>query len=110
MLMRFHATVFAAILMGDPRFVAGKSFDAGNSTTDGYIPRPANISCDSYTDRMRSYCDEGDYYCAGGNDKVIHNTYLDRYTTDALEFVNDKLCEPWLKAGKHQAGECCGVE
>lgn len=83
--------VFAAIQMGDPRFVANKSFDAGNSTSDGLFPRPANLTCDSYASRIKSYCDEGDTYCASGNDTYIHITYLDRYTTNALDFVNDKL-------------------
>ncbi|KAH7032380.1 cutinase [Macrophomina phaseolina] len=83
--------VLAIIQMGDPRFVAGKSFDAGNSTRNGLFPRPANISCDAYGDRIRSYCDEGDTCCAGGNNTLIHVTYLDRYTDDAVDFVNSKL-------------------
>ncbi|GME29270.1 putative carbohydrate esterase family 5 protein [Neofusicoccum parvum] len=86
-----YSQVFAAIQMGDPRFVANKSFDAGNSTSDGLFPRPANLTCDSYASRIKSYCDEGDTYCASGNDTYIHITYLDRYTTNALDFVNDKL-------------------
>ncbi|EKG12871.1 Carboxyl transferase [Macrophomina phaseolina MS6] len=90
-LTEYAGALLAIIQMGDPRFVAGKSFDAGNSKRNGLFPRPANISCDAYGDRIRSYCDEGDTYCAGGNNTLIHVTYLDRYTDDAVDFVNSKL-------------------
>ena len=53
--------------MGDPSFVPGQSFDAGTSRTTGLFPRSnSGVQClQGFADRLKSYCDTGDEFCAG---------------------------------------------
>lgn len=79
------------IMMGDPRHIANTSFDVGTATMDGLFPRPANQSCDSFASIIQSYCDEGDPFCAGGNDTLVHLGYTKKYNDAALNFTNAKI-------------------
>lgn len=83
--------VSAVILMGDPRHVAGESFQAGTATTDGLFPRGANQSLEGMADRIQSYCDAGDTFCAGGGNIAVHLGYTRKYNAQAEEFVLDKI-------------------
>ncbi|KAF2092120.1 carbohydrate esterase family 5 protein [Saccharata proteae CBS 121410] len=87
-----HGELTAIVQFGDPRFIKGLSFDKGNNTvSDGIFPRPAKISCDHYADKIHSYCDQGDPFCADGNELLVHVTYPERYNNAAVGFVNEKL-------------------
>ncbi|KAK6540114.1 hypothetical protein TWF694_008938 [Orbilia ellipsospora] len=85
-----QAAIKAAIFMGDPRFMAGQSYDVGTCTTHGFAPRPAGYTC-PVGDRVRSYCDQADPYCCAGNDANTHQGYGTEYGQQALAFVKSKL-------------------
>jgi hypothetical protein len=83
-----HVTAVAT--MGDPRHVAsGPNFNAGTATTNGRFPRSStqiNL-LNSFSPRIRAWCDTNDTFCANGNSTQVHLTYLNRYQTDATNFV-----------------------
>ena len=79
--------VAAVILMGDPSFVPDKPFNAGTSTRAGLFARPEAQSLDAFADRIQSYCDTGDNFCAGGNNLQVHLGYTRKYNGEAEEFV-----------------------
>ncbi|KAF2722012.1 carbohydrate esterase family 5 protein [Polychaeton citri CBS 116435] len=83
----------SAILFGDPSFVVGQSYDAGTSTTSGIFPRPQPqlSTLATYGSRIRSYCDAGDPFCAGGNNLAVHQGYVSKYGTAATDFVVSKV-------------------
>jgi acetylxylan esterase len=83
--------VAAVILMGDPSFVPGESFNAGTSTRAGLFPRSGAQSLDAFADRTQSYCDTGDTFCASGNSVQVHLSYTRKYNGDAEEFVLAKI-------------------
>jgi hypothetical protein len=84
--------VVAMVQMGDPRFVAGKSFDKGTNTTHASMfPRGANMALDPFASRLQSFCDNNDPFCAGGNNTNVHLTYLNRYQSQAESFILGKI-------------------
>jgi len=92
--------------MGDPRHLAGQSYNVGTSSRDGVIspfPFPSlSNSVDSYEvsglnslfkqiiPRIQSYCDFDDFFCDSGTSLPVHESYA-KYLEDARIFVND-LC------------------
>lgn len=105
--------------MGDPRHLAGQSYDVGTSTRDGVLslfPFPSlsksldpyevfelNSSsqqiiprflpyqnCDIYASRIQSFCDFDDFFCDSGTSLPVHESYA-KYLGDARVFVNDLL-------------------
>lgn len=38
-----------------------------------------------------SYCDYNDLYCDDGTSIEVHATYVERYSTDAVDFVVEQL-------------------
>lgn len=85
------AQVAAVILMGDPTHVPGKPFNAGTAETDGLFARREDASLDAFADRIQSYCDEGDVFCAGGRSIATHLRYTREYNAQAQEFVLDRI-------------------
>ena len=83
--------VAAVILMGDPRHVDGESFQAGTATTDGLFARGQNQSLEGMADRIQSYCDAGDTFCASGGSIQVHLGYTRKYNAQAEEFVLEKI-------------------
>ncbi|AEV84107.1 hypothetical protein ACWT_3084 [Actinoplanes sp. SE50] len=83
--------VAAVILMGDPRYVPGKSFNAGTSKTRGLFPRGGDAPLDAFAARTQSYCDTGDTFCAGGRSVAVHLSYTRRYNTAARDFVLNRI-------------------
>ncbi|ROT41145.1 alpha/beta-hydrolase [Sodiomyces alkalinus F11] len=79
--------VLAVILYGDPTHAAEAPWNYGNSTTNGLFPRDNITACASYAPKIRSWCDEGDFFCALGDDGEIHGSYFDAYGDDAVEFA-----------------------
>jgi Cutinase len=86
------AHVVAVIQMGDPRHMPNKPFNRGTAIgTTGLFPRGPNQSLDPYAAIIRSYCDLGDPFCAGGANLAAHLNYTNRYNDAALSFVVGKL-------------------
>ena len=83
--------VAAVILMGDPAFVPGKSFNAGTSNRAGTFPRREAQSLDPFADKIQSYCDTGDNFCAGGANLSVHLGYTRKYNGQAEAFVLEKI-------------------
>ena len=85
--------VAAVVTFGDPRHVVDQAFDLGTATSDGRFPRSAAQLrvLAGFADRIQSYCDSGDTFCASGANTVVHLTYLNRYRNDATEFVLEKV-------------------
>ncbi|MEV6348088.1 cutinase family protein [Actinoplanes sp. NPDC051851] len=83
--------VVAVILMGDPRYVPGKSFNAGTSRTKGLFARGEDASLDAFADRTQSYCDTGDTFCASGASVAVHLSYTQKYNNDAEDFILSKI-------------------
>lgn len=83
--------VTAVILMGDPRYVPGKPFNAGTSKVAGLFPRGARESLDAFGDRIQSYCDTGDTFCAKGASVAVHLGYTRKYNSAAQRFVLQKI-------------------
>ncbi|KAF2092357.1 Acetylxylan esterase At 0.90 angstrom resolution [Rhizodiscina lignyota] len=80
----------AAIFMGDPRNVAGLSYNVGTCAAGGFDARPAGFSCPNAS-KIKSYCDSSDPYCCNGNNAATHQGYGSEYGQAALTFVNSKL-------------------
>ncbi|KAK5664041.1 hypothetical protein OQA88_255 [Cercophora sp. LCS_1] len=81
----------AIILMGNPRHVAGLSFNVGNATEPGFAARPADFECPLFEERIQAYCDSPDPFCAKGDDPDTHQGYGFEYGRDALTFIVSKL-------------------
>lgn len=94
--------------MGDPRFVAGLSYEVGTCKAGGvsnlfhdlylqftdFLPqfdaRPSGFSCPSAA-KIKSYCDAADPYCCNGNNAATHQGYGSEYGQQALTFVKSKI-------------------
>ncbi|BCY08492.1 cutinase [Actinoplanes sp. L3-i22] len=83
--------VVAVILMGDPRYVPGKSFNAGTSRTKGLFARGNDAALDAFADRTQSYCDTGDTFCASGASVAVHLSYTRKYNKVAEDFVLSRI-------------------
>ncbi|KAF4542341.1 Cutinase [Lasiodiplodia theobromae] len=86
--------VAAAVWYGDPRHVAGQSYDEGTATTSGIYPRTAAqlaILAESYANRIRSYCDDNDFACASGSSVSVHGQYPENYDEEAAAWVQTLL-------------------
>lgn len=79
--------VVAIALIADPTHVAGTSYDVGNSTHGGVIPRANTTVCDAYSDRMQSYCEANDFFCDSGNSTAIHLAEANTYEDEVVSFV-----------------------
>jgi len=80
----------AVILMGDPRYISGLSYNVGTCTAHGFAPRPAGFSCPSAA-KIKSYCDGPDPYCCTGSDANAHQQYGNKYGQQALTFIKSKI-------------------
>lgn len=107
--------VKAVIMMGNPRYRAGLSYNVGTCTAYGVCPsfpfcflypcvqqpiltffssqfasRPAGYTCASAS-KLQNYCDSPDPYCCTGSDQATHQGYGTKYGQQALAFVKSKL-------------------
>ncbi|RAQ45503.1 hypothetical protein AFGD_005909 [Aspergillus flavus] len=55
------------------------------------FPRVNNTVCTKYDSIRRSYCDDGDIYCASGIWFGVHRRYVAKYKDDATRFVLSKV-------------------
>ncbi|KAH6906782.1 cutinase [Coprinopsis sp. MPI-PUGE-AT-0042] len=80
--------VIAVVQMGDPRWVPGKSYNRGTARTGSLFPRTSDQEFSStLAPRIRSYCDDGDTFCASGSSLTVHLTYLNRYQDESAAFI-----------------------
>lgn len=82
--------IAAAIFMGDPRHIAGLSYNVGSCQASGFAPRPAGFQC-PFASNIQSYCDATDPYCCNGTDAATHQGYAVEYGSVALTFVKNKV-------------------
>ncbi|KAL0945271.1 hypothetical protein HGRIS_000782 [Hohenbuehelia grisea] len=85
-----QAKIAAAIFMGDPRHIPGLPYNVGTCQASGFAPRPAGFQC-PYASNVQSYCDSPDPYCCNGNDQNAHQAYANKYGSNALTFVRNKV-------------------
>jgi len=109
--------VAAIIMMGNPRHVDGLVYNVGNATAPGvssrtaslfpftrvaapvdayvsaiqFAARPKNFTCPEFQDRMQSYCDSPDPFCAKGDSPAFHQGYGMRNGQQALQFIMSKV-------------------
>ncbi|KAF3017186.1 hypothetical protein E8E14_012210 [Neopestalotiopsis sp. 37M] len=83
--------VVAAVLFGDPSHRDGALYNYGNSTGQGIYWRADIRACEALGDRLRSYCDAGDPFCAVGYlDPAAHLTYVINHGTEIAEYVREQ--------------------
>ncbi|KAF7369603.1 Acetylxylan esterase 2 [Mycena venus] len=85
--------VAAVILMGDPAHVAGESFQKGTANNqNGIFPR-SNNGLEQFSDKIASFCDIGDEFCASGASLAVHLGYVQEYGSQATAFVLGRIGE-----------------
>ncbi|TLS23858.1 hypothetical protein PpBr36_07989 [Pyricularia pennisetigena] len=86
------AAVKAAIFMGDPHNQNGLPYNVGTCRAGGFAARPSGFRCSPASSSIiQSYCDSTDPYCCNGNDANSHQQYVNKYGTQALNFIKSKL-------------------
>ncbi|KAF7591018.1 hypothetical protein BBP40_002036 [Aspergillus hancockii] len=85
------AKIVAAVSMGDPSYVPCLPYNFGTSKKKGLFARVNNTVCTQYDFIRRSYCDEGDKYCASGLWFWVHRKYMKKYKEDAMRFVLSRI-------------------
>ncbi|KAJ3293123.1 hypothetical protein HK104_004711 [Borealophlyctis nickersoniae] len=85
--------VKAVVLLGDPRHNLADSFSRGTATTGGRFPRDAEqvAALSKFQDLMVGYCDREDYFCASGDNMMVHLGCIDKHRDDATDFVAGKV-------------------
>ncbi|KAB8360645.1 hypothetical protein FH972_024383 [Carpinus fangiana] len=82
-------TVAAAVVFGDPTFIAGQSYDAGSATTNGIIAgqggTPETLA--PYTQVFRSFCTVDDSVCASGSNGQAHADEIKTWAQEATDFI-----------------------
>jgi len=93
--------IAAVVIMGDPSFNTTETFHVGNATKHGLFVRQnvENFGLTNIADRTKSYCDEGDPYCAGGSFSTIsvHLGYVNEYGAQAGNFTVSQI-KAWYAA------------
>jgi acetylxylan esterase len=87
------AKVIAAIQFGDPRHQPNLSpIDLGTDPgAQGIFPVVSGQSRAAFGAVLRSWCDTGDPFCAGGLNLNAHLQYTQKYDTAANTFVKGRL-------------------
>jgi acetylxylan esterase len=84
--------VVGVIQYGDPRRIPGQSFDVGTDTkAEGIFPRLKNQLLTAFAPLIQSYCDNGDPFCAKGDDLEAHLDYVEKYDKTADKFIIGRL-------------------
>jgi acetylxylan esterase len=85
--------VVAVVTFGDPRHVTSQAFDLGTSRRNGLFPRSATQLqvLGGFAPRTEAFCDSNDTFCDSGLSTQVHLTYLNRYQTQAAQFVLGKI-------------------
>jgi hypothetical protein len=81
--------VAAVLLLGDPTFTAGETFNVTDGTGSGVEARERG-SLAIFASRIQSYCNRTDRYCDGGNSSLAHINYR-KYQNAATAFTAARL-------------------
>lgn len=76
--------------MGDPSYVTNLTWNVGDAKIDGVFPRLNITACKPFENKTQAYCDANDKYCASGDSRWVHISYVFKYGTAAKEFVVGK--------------------
>jgi hypothetical protein len=87
------SNVTAVATFGDPRHVVNQAFDLGTSRRNGLFPRSSTQLgvLSGFAPKIETFCDSNDQFCDSGFSLQVHLTYLDRYQTQAAQFVLGKI-------------------
>ncbi|KAF2496816.1 putative acetylxylan esterase 2 precursor [Lophium mytilinum] len=87
----YRKNIAGVVVFGDPSYSEGQSFDVGTSTRDGIFTRSDNgdslALLNTYAAVLRSYCDEGDPFCASGVDEDVHSNEVPNHAQEAADFI-----------------------
>ncbi len=84
--------VVGVIQYGDPRRIPNQSFDVGTDVkAEGIFPRKQNQLLTAFAPDIQSYCDNGDPFCAKGDDLEAHLDYVEKYDKTADKFLIGRL-------------------
>lgn len=83
--------IVAVVMMGDPRFTKGMSFNKGTAKNNGQFPHPPENTCKGYESRMVSYCNDGDTFCDKGKSVATHMGYMGAYSGQAKTFITTQV-------------------
>ncbi|KAF1985011.1 carbohydrate esterase family 5 protein [Aulographum hederae CBS 113979] len=88
---QYRGNIAGVVVFGDPSFTAGQSFDVGSSTDDGIFARSEGgdslALLNTYAGVLRSYCDDGDPFCASGTDEDVHSNEVPNHAQQAANFI-----------------------
>jgi len=96
------SAIAAALVFGDVMHEANEPYNVriNQVLSEGAALQKDGRSADSlarlnarYSDKLRSYCQEGDPVCANGNNIDMHLNYFDRYNDDASTWAVGKIME-----------------
>lgn len=81
--------VVAVVLFGDTTHRSESTYNRGDSTGSGIFWRADTDVCESYGDRVRSYCTAGDPFCDVGPNlnATAHLTYVTDYGAEVVDYV-----------------------
>lgn len=81
--------VVAVVLFGDTTHRSESAYNRGDSTGSGIFWRADSDVCESYGDRIRSYCTAGDPFCDVGPNlnATAHLTYVTDYSAEVVDYV-----------------------
>lgn len=84
----YRQYITGAAVFGDPRFNAGQPTSAGNSRSDGIFARVSSLDLlNTYSNVLRSYCDEGDPFCSSDLNLEVHYEVVEKYAEAATEWI-----------------------
>ncbi len=81
--------VAAVLLLGDPTFTAGETFNVTDGTGSGVQARGTGRLA-PFAGRIQSYCNRTDRYCDGGNSSLAHINYR-KFQSAATTFTVARL-------------------
>ncbi|KAK4631296.1 Acetylxylan esterase 2 [Fulvia fulva] len=85
---QYRQNIVGAAVFGDPRFNAGQAISAGQSTSNGIFARiSSRARLNTYSNVLRSYCDEGDPFCSSDFNLAVHFAVVEKYAQAATDFI-----------------------
>ncbi|TLD35141.1 acetylxylan esterase precursor protein [Venturia nashicola] len=85
------SVVDAMVFYGDPRHNAVATYNVGTADKDGIFTRPTNQTLNTFSEKLQSYCNTNDPFCAQGNDIAVHLNYPQEFDDAAAAFVNKRF-------------------
>ncbi|KAF2816688.1 cutinase [Mytilinidion resinicola] len=87
----YRKNIAGVVVFGDPTYSTGQSYDVGTSTKNGIFTRSGDVYSlallNTYAAVLRSYCDDGDPFCASGLDDDVHSNEVPNHAQEAADFI-----------------------